>query len=89
MVEYNCNKCNMKFNKKSNYLKHVSKKYSCGVNSDIQEDLIEHSKKIQNIPKKSKNLFEASKNNNLVENSTIEDNKVYFCCNFCSTPLHI
>src|SRR5579872_5396539 len=34
MVEYKCDKCNKIFDKKSNYVVHINKKYSC--NKDIQ-----------------------------------------------------
>ena len=35
MVEYRCSKCNKIFNKKSNYDKHLERKYSCIINENV------------------------------------------------------
>ena len=49
MVKYNCIKCNMDFNKKSNYIRHINKKFECSINNKINNKKNnEYSKKIQN-----------------------------------------
>ena len=35
MPKYCCNKCNKEYNKKSNYDKHINKKYDCTKNDNI------------------------------------------------------
>ena len=53
MVSYNCPKCNTSFNRKSNYERHLNKKFNCN------QDIIEY-KKLQStniIDNKSINFF--------------------------------
>ena len=49
MVLYQCPKCNMVFNRKSNYDTHINKKFDCGQKSKPSQNAF------QNIPKYSKN----------------------------------
>ena len=53
MVIYECSKCLKKFLKKSNYLKHLNKKYDCGeiINIYKNENIL-----FQKIPKILKNF---------------------------------
>ncbi len=37
MVKYNCNKCQMEFSKKSNFIKHQNRKFDCVQNSAINK----------------------------------------------------
>ena len=91
MVKYYCPKCTMEFYRKSNYERHLNKKFNCELNKCNLNDSISasnnNSKKIQKIPKTSKMFQNALKNNN-VENICISDTNNTninnnFYCDFC------
>ena len=48
MVSYNCPKCNTSFNRKSNYERHLNKKFNCN------QDIIEYKKSFFVSNKKNK-----------------------------------
>jgi len=77
MVKYNCLKCKMEFNKKSNYMRHINKKFDCSIfkinDNKINED---YCHEIQNIPEKSK-IFQKASNNLKSETIEIDKNNFY------------
>lgn len=59
MNKYTCIKCNKKFNRKANYLRHLNRKFSCssGDNFDIKISKNSHSKNRENSLKEKNEFF--------------------------------
>ena len=78
MVSYPCPKCYVIFNKKSNFDRHINKKYDCSTKNNITDNkLINNLEEIQNIPN-------IPNNPNQIQNIPVENKNEQLCCGFCS-----
>ena len=73
MVLYVCEKCNKEFGRKSNYLTHINKKFSCNKN-------LAHN--IEIAPKSTKKAPKSTEKTEKTENP--ENTYTSFCCSFCN-----
>jgi hypothetical protein len=75
MVKHICIKCKKEFNKKSNYLEHINRKFSCiqpqEILTDPQEKLIKTNNFNKNNEKFDENI------------EKFEENNINMCCKFC------
>ncbi len=79
MVKYTCPKCNKEFNKKSNYIEHINRKFSC---IQTQFILIEP----QQILKKTEENTQKIENVNIINNNN--ENNTNLCCPFCKSSFN-
>ncbi len=80
MVNYICNKCNKNFNKKSNYLVHINKKFACDENNKIIVEAQKNNLNPQNIEINThKNQNKPFEKFNLCD----DENNINLCCNYC------
>jgi hypothetical protein len=75
MVYYNCDKCNAIFNKKSNFTRHINKKYVCSQNLNDSAVLCGF---VQN---QSTNM---QKQSFIIQNQSNQSNQSNYCCSYCN-----
>jgi len=73
MVNYKCKKCNKNFNKKSNFVRHINRKFSCIPEENIYysngDKYLDETKKIHKASNSLKNKKSSQKTKNSSENS--------------------
>ncbi len=78
MVNYTCTKCNKNFNKKSNYLVHINKKFTCVENNKIIIEAQKIDLEPQNININPQNIKPLE-----ILNLCKVENNLNLCCNYC------
>ena len=80
MVEHECGVCGKKFNHKTNYQRHINRKFPCNEGNNVLKS-INNPSKSENDPNKSENDPEKSENNpekSKFENVCIYCNKIFY-----------
>ena len=93
MVYYKCEKCSLEFNKKSNYIQHINKKFDCALkNNNLSIEESNNPILIQKNPKKSifiknpENFQISNQNCNLNSNTNKIENKENIEIKFNQNP---
>ncbi len=99
MVFYPCPKCNVIFNKKSNFISHTNRVFDCSikVNKRLKTheltEINKNSQKLTEINKNSQKLTEINDNPqiltemNLALNDFLNPDESTFCCSYCNKKL--
>lgn len=84
MVEYKCDRCNVLFNKKYHYERHINRKYPCKIDNQNHLEFINKvSKGVKKLPNGTEKSPDDTKkrDNNFIQNKNLynNDNQCKYC----------